>query len=78
MIIIDSQIFKIGINVYLIFILRNINKRIFLADNDTISDYLNEIKKFIRKNRNKDALIKSEVTVDIEGDDIYNIIKFFR
>ena len=53
----------------------NINKKIFFADNDTISDYSNEMNNLIRKNKYKDALFKSKVIVDFEGDDIYNIIK---
>ena len=53
----------------------NINKKIFFADNETISDYSNEKNNFISRNINKDELFESKVMVDFEGVDIYNIIK---
>ena len=52
----------------------NINNKIYFADNGTKSDYSNIETIFIRRNINKDKLFKSDIIIDFEGVNTYNII----
>ena len=51
-----------------------IKKRLFFADNNAFSNFMDRRTNFIKRNSKRDKLFKYEDKVDFEGDNIYNII----